>query len=345
MSTFPEIIDSTDVLDDVITRPSKDLIEFVGRMSGRLVVLGAGGKMGPSLCVLAQRAVVSSDSDLKVIGVSRFSDASARAWLEDRGVETIACDLMDPDQVAKLPDAENVIFLAGWKFGTSGSPGRTWAINTVVPSMSALRYPDARMVALSSGNVYPFVPVDCGGADETYEPAPIGEYAWSVLGRERVFQYWSEANASPTVLMRLNYAADLRYGVLVDLAATILEGKPVDLTTGYLNCIWQGDANDLIIRSLDLAETPAKPLNLTGPGTFSVRFLAERLAELMGTDVSFTGREADTALLNDAGLIHSLLGTPAVGIDRLLKWTAYWVKQGLTLLDKPTHFEVRDGSF
>ncbi|MFV1980449.1 MAG: NAD-dependent epimerase/dehydratase family protein, partial [Rhodothermia bacterium] len=252
MTRYPEIIESVEQLDEVMTRPSAALVEFLGGLSGRLVVLGAGGKMGPSLCTRAARAVRDASGNLAVVGVSRFSDEAARAQLESAGVETIACDLMDPSSVAALPDADYVIFLVGWKFGTSESPGRTWTVNTLTPSLAAERYRDARIVALSSGNVYPFVSPASGGADESCAPSPIGEYAWSCLGRERVFQHWSDVHNTRVALIRLNYAVDLRYGVLVDLASTIKAGGPVDLTTGFLNCVWQGDANDLIIRSLSL---------------------------------------------------------------------------------------------
>jgi nucleoside-diphosphate-sugar epimerase len=284
-------------------------------------------------------------SDLELMAVSRFSDENVRSDLEKSGVSTITCDLMDPSQVAALPDADYIIYLVGWKFGTSSRPGLSWTINTLVPSMVGQRYPGVPSVALSSGNVYPFVAADSGGANEEVPPDPMGEYAWSVLGRERVFEYWSEATSAPAALMRLNYAVDLRYGVLVDLASTIKEGRPVDLTTGFLNCIWQGDANDLIIRSLSLVELPAIPLNVTGAETLRVKTLAEQLAELMGLAVSFTGTEAPTALLNDSSLIHKRLGSPDISIETMLKWTADWIDRDMPLLGKPTHFEVRDGRF
>jgi nucleoside-diphosphate-sugar epimerase len=339
------LINNLSELDEVMTRPSEALVEYMGTFSGRLVVLGAGGKMGPSLCIRAARAIEAGAADLELVAVSRFSGESARSSVECRGVATISSNLSDCTEVSALPDADYVIYLVGWKFGTSSSPGRTWAVNTVVPTTVMQRYPGIPTVALSSGNVYPFVPADCGGAAENVAPEPIGEYAWSVLGRERVFEHWSEEFSTPTVLMRLNYAVDLRYGVLVDLASTIKAGQPVDLTMGYLNCIWQGDANELIIRSLRLAEYPARPLNVTGTETLSVRALAEMLAELMNVPVTFVGQESPTALLNDSSLIHRLLGTPEIPIERVVQWTAHWIQNDLPVLGKPTHFEVRDGSY
>ncbi len=342
---LPDTISNEAELDDILTTPSDALVEFVGGLTGRLMVLGAGGKMGPSLCVRARRAIVAAGSDLDVVAVSRFSDSGARQDLEDQGITTIACDLLDPESVDGLPDTDNVIFLVGWKFGTSDNPGRTWTVNSLTPSLVSRRYPDARIVALSSGNVYPFRSPDQGGCTEGDPVGPIGEYAWSCLGRERVFEHWSITNGTPMVLVRLNYAIELRYGVLIDIASKIRDGLPVDLSTGYLNCIWQGDANDMAIRSLDLASSPATVLNLTGPGIHDVRGLATRIAARMERPVVFSGEEGHSALLNDASYALERFGQPEVDLRTAARWTADWVRQGGALLDKPTHFEVRDGKF
>lgn len=342
---LPETISSERELDRILTEPSPELIEFAGGLSGNLLVLGAGGKMGPSLCVRTRRAVEASGADLNVVAVSRFSDAASRGALEGEGVETIACDLMDPSAVESLPDADNVIFLVGWKFGTADNPGRTWAVNSLTPSLVARRYPSSRIVALSSGNVYPFTRPEDGGSTEDDPVGPIGEYAWSCLARERVFEHWSITNGTPMVLVRLNYAVELRYGVLVDIALRVKDGLPVDLSTGYLNCIWQGDANEIVIRSLDLATSPAAVLNLTGPGIHDVRGLATRIAARMERPVLFTGEEAETALLNDASVAMKTFGEPDVDLRTVARWTADWVRHGGVLLDKPTHFDVRDGKY
>jgi nucleoside-diphosphate-sugar epimerase len=314
-------------------------------MTGRLLILGAGGKMGPSLCVRARRAVEAAGSELAIVAVSRFSDEQARGALEQHGIETVACDLMEPDAVENLPDADNVIFLVGWKFGTSDNPGRTWAVNSLTPSLVSRRYPDSRIVALSSGNVYPFRRPADGGSTEADPVGPVGEYAWSCLARERVFEHWSITNETPMVLVRLNYAVELRYGVLVDIALKIRDGLPVDLTTGYLNCIWQGDANDIVIRALSLAENPPRILNLTGPRIHDVRGLATRIAARMEKPVVFSGEESETALLNDASFALSTFGSPVVDLRTVARWTADWVSSGGAMLDKPTHFQVRDGKF
>lgn len=342
---LPETITSEAELDRILSEPSPALIEFVGSLTGRLMVLGAGGKMGPSLCMRARRAVEASGADVQVVAVSRFSDSEARAALEGGGIETIACDLMDPGAVDRLPDAGNVIYLVGWKFGTEDNPGRTWTVNTLTPSLVARRYSASRIVALSSGNVYPFRRPENGGSTEADPVGPIGEYAWSCLGRERVFEHWSIENETPLVLVRLNYAVELRYGVLVDIALKIRDGLPVDLSTGYLNCIWQGDANDVIIRSLALAKSPAAVLNLTGPDIQDVRALATRIGARMERPVVFSGEEAETALLNDASYAIETFGEPDVDLRTIARWTADWIRAGGALLDKPTHFEVRDGRF
>ncbi len=349
LNSYPAHIETEAELDDWMSRPSDALIDFVATLRGPLVVLGAGGKMGPSLCALARRAAAAAGRDLNVVAVSRFSDTGVRDWLEARGIRTQSCDLMT-DDLGALSDAENVLYLVGLKFGTAQAPARTWAANTLIPARVTERYAGSRIVALSSGNVYPLVPIDSGGSVETDALTPLGEYANACVARERIFQYGSERHGVPGVLVRLNYATDLRYGVLVDLAQQIATGRPVDVTMGYLNCIWQRDANDMIIRSLalrdsSLAETPMRPLNLTGTERLSVRALAQRLSELMDRPVEIVGDEAQTALLSDTSRMVETLGAPATPLDTVLRWTAGWVEAGRPTLGKPTHFEVRDGQY
>lgn len=342
---LPELIETEQELDEEMTRPSRTLEAFVRTLSGPLIVVGAGGKMGPSLCVLAKRAAEAAGSSLEVIAASRFSSDQARQWLEERGVRTVRCDVMDRGAVDRLPSGSNVIYLVGLKFGTRDAPARTWAANTLAPAHVAERFGDARIVALSTGNVYPFVPVASGGADESEALTPIGEYANAAVARERIFEYFSERTGTPIALVRLNYAVDLRYGVLVDLGRTILEGRPVDLTTGFFNCIWQRDANDMIVRALALASSPPLALNLTGGETLSVRETAVELARLMNRSVQFEGQEAETALLSNSKVAYERLEHPPTPLGVVLRWTAHWLEAGKPTLGKPTHFEVRDGRY
>jgi len=342
---LPDIIHSEAELDEVMTRPTEALKTFIGTVRGPLVVLGAGGKMGPSLCVRARRAAEAVGHDLEVIAVSRFTDTAARAALEARGIRTRACDLMDRTAIASLPDAENVIYLVGLKFGTRQDPARTWAVNTLIPAYAAARYAGSRLVALSSGNVYPLVPIHSGGADETQALTPLGEYANACVARERIFEYEARQHGTRVVLFRLNYAVGLRYGVLVDIARKVYAGTPVDVTMGYLNCIWQGDANDMVLRTLDRVDTPPRPLNVTGPGVLSVRALAEQLGRLMGRPALITGEEAATALLSNSSAACAALGVPPTPLDTVLRWTAHWVQHNGPTLGKPTHFDVRDGGY
>lgn len=344
-SPYPSVLADEKALDDWMTRPSEALISFVATLKGPVIVLGAGGKMGPSLCVLLKRAAEATEVPLRVLAVSRFSKPQTRLWLDERGVETVACDLMDRAAVAALPDAEHVLYLVGLKFGTQSDPSTTWAINALVPPAVVERYAGKRIVALSSGNVYPMVPITSKGSLETDPLTPLGEYPNACVARERIFQYCSQQTDTPGVLVRLNYAVDLRYGVLVDLAQKIATGQPVDVTMGYLNCIWQRDANDMIIRALGLADIPMQPLNLTGTETLSVRTLAERLATHMGRSVTLVGQEAPSALLNDASRAAAALGPPETPLDTVLQWTADWVVSNKPTLNKPTRFEVRDGQY
>jgi nucleoside-diphosphate-sugar epimerase len=341
----PERITSEQQLDEVLTRPQPALIEAMGQIQSPLIVLGASGKMGPSLCALARRAAQASQHDLEIIAVSRFTDRHARDWLESLGVQTITCDLLDAEALWKLPDCSNLIYLVGMKFGTEQNPALTWAVNTLVPSYVAERYSKARVTAVSTGNVYPFMPVQSLGATEQDPPVPVGEYGTTALARERMFEYASQRHGTAVVLLRLNYAVELRYGVLADIARKVWHGDPIDVTTGYLNCIWQADANDLILRSLPYASRPPTIFNLTGPAVLSVRELAQRFSRLLDRPVQITGAEAETALLSNPARICAELGPPPTSLDRVLHWTAEWVKSGGADLNKPTHFEVRSGKF
>lgn len=343
--TLPDIVADDEQLDELITTPSPELIEFAATLSGPIVILGAGGKMGPTLAVRAQRAIDESGSAAHVVAVSRFSDQTSRDWLTQRGVITIAADLLQRDSFAELPDSNSIIYLVGSKFGTSQNPSHTWAINTISPTYAMERYGGSRFVALSTGNVYPFSSVTGGGAVESDTLQPVGEYAYAAVGRERVFDYFARATNTPVAMIRLNYATDLHYGVLTDLACKVAAGQPIDLTQGYFNCIWQGDANDIIIRALAVAESPLHPINLTSIETFSVREVAQEFARLMGREVTLTGQESETGLLSNASHCCQIFGDPATPMSRVIHWTANWVTSGGRMLGKPTHFEVRDGGF
>lgn len=342
---LPEVIENEETLDELLTRPRPALVQFMASVRSPLVILGAGGKMGPSLALLACRAAEAARHPLEIIAVSRFSDPIARRWLDDRGVQTLSCDLFDPGAVRKLPDAADVLYLVGQKFGTTQSPAGTWAANLLAPARIAERYPATRIVALSTGNVYPLSPVGRGGSMESDPLTPLGEYANATVGRERIFEFFSQKNSTAIVLVRLFYAIDLRYGVLRDLAELIWAGKPVDLTNGHFNCIWQGDANEMVIRSLALATTPAAAFNLTSAAVLSVRAVATRLGELLGRAVDFIGTESETALTGNTAKLRAQLGDPPTPLDTMLCWTADWVKRGGRNLGKPTHFEVRDGRY
>jgi nucleoside-diphosphate-sugar epimerase len=342
---WPNQIRTETELDEFLTRPGAELIETVKTLESPLLVLGAGGKMGPTLAVLAARAAAAAGQPLEIIAVSRFSDPRARSWLEEHGVRTIAADLLDRSAVARLPDACNVVYLVGRKFGTQGNPALSWALNTLVPANVAERYPESRVVALSTGNVYPFVPVASDGATEESPLTPLGEYANAAVARERVFEHYSRTAGTRVALIRLNYAVELRYGVLADIARKLWAGDPVEVTNGWFNCIWQGDANDLVLRALPLASAPSAAWNLTGPGKLRVRDLADRLSELLGRPARFTGVESDSALLSNSTKLRRQLGEPAVPLEAILRWTAHWVRNGGRSLDKPTHFEVRDGKY
>ncbi len=332
-------------LDDLLSRPGPADIAFVRSLEGDLLILGAGGKMGPTLAMRAARAVSEAGTRQRVIAVARFSERGIQEKLSLAGVETISSDLLDDAQMAALPDSANVIFMAARKFGTAGDEPLTWAMNTLLPARAACRFRSSRIAAFSTGNVYPLVPVSGAGAAETTPAAPVGEYAQSALGRERMFQYFSSLFGTRVTLLRLNYAIDLRYGVLLDIGMKVHEKRPVDLSMGRVNVIWQGDANSICLRSLALSHSPPFILNLTGPETVAVRSIALRFAGHFGVDPVFVNTEADTALISDASLCRRHFGPPEVGIDQMIEWVADWIVRGGRILGKPTHFEVRNGKF
>ena len=339
-------IETVKQLEDILSEPADYVVQALREMKGDVIVLGAGGKIGPSLTTMAKRASDAAGVNRRVIGVSLFSiEKEAEAKLQAAGVETISCDLMDPDQLAQLPDAPNVMYMAGMKFGTTGQQARTWAANAYLPGVVSNKYRNSRIAVFSTGNVYPMVPVSSGGSVETDEPSPVGEYAQSALGRERVFEHFSRELGIPVSIIRLNYACDLRYGVIVDIARKVFDGDPVDVTMGYFNIIWQGDVNAMSLASLARASSPPFVLNVAGPEILSVRETAERFGQLMGKKVTITGTESPDAFLNNASKAYSIFGQPRVNAETLIPWLADWVIRGGEMLGKPTHFEARDGKF
>ncbi len=342
---FPAHIDTEQQLEEVLAEPSAADVAAVASLSGDLLILGAGGKMGPSLARRVQRAVERSGSASRVFAASRFSDPAVRRDLEASGARTVVCDLLEPAQLSALPECANVLFLAGRKFGTLDRTDLTWITNTVVPARVAERFRHSRMVVFSTGNVYPLVPPDGPACSEDEPPVPVGEYAQSCLGRERVIEYVSRETGMPALIFRLNYAVDLRYGTLVDIARRVLHGEPVDLTVGFFNAIWQGDANSYALRSLALCASPPAVLNVTGAERISVREAAGWFGEVFGRPPVFVNREGSLALLSDSARCRARLGEPTVSLALLREWVAHWVRGGGRSLNKPTHFEVADGRF
>lgn len=341
----PDAIRDVAHLEDLLSEPSEAAIDAMRQADGDVIVLGVAGKMGPTLARMARRAMDAAGLPHRVIGVSRFSSGDQQRLLEAAGVETIRCDLLDESALAALPDAPSVVFMAGRKFGSTGNEPLTWAMNAHLPAMVCARYRRSRIAAFSTGNVYGLTPRGRGGSREDDLPAPVGEYAMSCLARERMFQYFSEANGIPVAILRLNYATEMRYGVLVDLARRVSRREPVDLTMGYFNTIWQGDANAMALAALTHASTPAAIVNIAGPEEVSVRSAAAALARLMDTDVTFTGTEADDALLSNGSRGWALLGQPRVDLEQVIAWTADWTARGGDHLGKPTQFESRAGRF
>lgn len=333
-------------LNELLTTPSQALIADIAKIKGNIMVLGAGGKMGPDICLLAKKAAKAAGIEKRVYAVSRFSDKDAAKRLEEQGVETISVDLMDDGALESLPDCENIIFMAGKKFGTNGNEYLTWGMNASLPYLAAKRFRNSNIVAFSSGNLYPKVSTGGGGATEATKPLPVGEYPMSCLARERAFEYAAKVFGTKVTIMRLNYAIDLRYGVLHDLAQTILAGRDVDLAAmPSFNCIWQADANEAAIRLLLHASSDVFIMNVTGPETAGVRQTAQQLASLLEKEVSFVGEEASTAYLSNAGQMCSVVGYPSVSLNTMIRWQAHWLRNGGRSLGKPTHFEEREGNY
>jgi nucleoside-diphosphate-sugar epimerase len=328
-------------LEDCLSEPTAEVAADLAKVPGDILVLGVAGKMGPTLAGLAKAALPHR----RVIGVARFSDASARGWLEARGIATISCDLLDEAAIKALPKSQNIVFMAGRKFGAEGDLSLTWAMNAHVPALVAQAFRSSRIVAFSTGCVYPFVKVDGKGADESLAPDPPGEYAQSCVGRERMFEYFSRQFSTPGRLFRLNYAIDMRYGVLHDIATRILEGKPIDVSLGHVNFIWQGDAAAQALRCLAHCDTPTSPINVSGHEILAVRDLAIKLGARLGRDPIITGHEQPTAWLTDTSQATRLFGLPVVDTEQLITWTADWVAREMPSLGKPTKYEVRDGRY
>lgn len=340
----PDVILTEAERETALTTPSDALIRQMKGMAGTLMIVGAGGKMGPTLAVLAARAVADSGSKLKIIAVSRFSDPAQKEWLQARNISTISADLLNDGEVRELPDADFVVSLAGKKFGTSVDPSETWAVNCLASASVCKRFRGSSIVALSTGNVYPVVPLDSGGSNEDDALIATGEYSAAAIGRERVLQYFASHQKVKIAIVRLNYAVDMVYGVLMDIGRKVMEGEPIDLQMGYLNCIWQGDANEAVLRLLSQAQSPANVYNLSGP-LLSVKKIALEFGDHLKITPQFSGVEKNGALLTNSSKLNRLLGEPATPISTVIKWTAQWLKNNGRSLGKPTKFEVSDGKY
>lgn len=345
MKDYPDIITNEEELEELLSRPSAETVELFKKLDGDILFLGIAGKIGPSLAHMAKRACEEAGVENQITGVSRFSNPDEKAQIEKWGIETIQGDLLDRNFLESLPKVKNVFFLAGMKFGSEENLSLTWAMNSYLPALVAEYFKDSRIVAYSTGCVYSLVSVESGGSKETDNPEPVGEYAQSCLGRERMFEYGSRKYGTPVSLIRLNYAVEPRYGVLVDIAAKVKNNLPVDLTMGYFNVIWQGDANNMVLRSIEHVASPAWIVNIAGPETLRVRDVALEFGKLFDKEVQFTGNEAETALLSNAEQAFSSFGKPHVSVRQVIEWTARWMEEDKKLLGKPTHFEVRDGKY
>nr|WP_295934426.1 NAD(P)-dependent oxidoreductase [uncultured Dyadobacter sp.] len=332
-------------LEEQLLQPSQALIEDMKSIEGDIMILGAGGKIGPSIARLTKQAIERAGLDKRVIAVSRFSEPGLTEELNAEGIQTIVANILDDSQLQDLPEVENVLYLAGQKFGTASNEPYTWAMNTYLPGRVAEKFRKSRIVVYSTGNVYPFTPVGSGGATEEMRADPVGEYGQSCLGRERMFQYFSGIYGTPILIYRLNYAIDFKYGVLLEVAKSVLHGKPLDVTMGYVNVIWQGDANEMAIRSLLHCESPSKILNITGPETVSLRWLAYEFGRIFNTEPQFTGEEQTTALLSNAAESFRLFGYPGTTLKEMIGITAKWLLEGGKTINKPTHFQERKGQF
>lgn len=332
-------------LDNLLSTPSPALIEDIIKIKGDIMVLGAGGKMGPTLCLLAKNACRKANINKRIIAVSRFSNNEVLQLLKDNDIETISADLMQEGALSTLPDCENIIYMAGRKFGTVGNEYLTWAVNACLPTIVSQRYKNSNIVVFSSGNIYPFVPIHSGGCDESTKTIPVGEYAMSCLARERIFEYGSKIYGTNVIIYRLSYAIELRYGVIHDIATKILNGEAISVSTPVFNCIWQGDANEIAIRSLLHCTCPANKVNVTGPEMISVKHIALKLGKLLGKKPVFNGEEGINALLSNASKSIRIFGYPTYSINEIIEMQAKWLLNGGKSLGKPTHFEERKGNF
>jgi len=328
-----------------LLQPSDDLVTDIARIDGDIIILGVGGKMGPGLANVAKQAIAKAGISKKVIGVARFSEPGLQQQLEKDGIETLNADLLNDDQLFALPEVKNVLYLAGTKFGTSGNESFTWAMNAYLPGRVAQKFKNSRIVVFSTGNVYPLVPVVGGGATEDVTPEPIGEYGQSCLGRERIFQYFASKHHTPVLIYRLNYANDVSYGVLMEIAKSVKENKPIDLAMGTASVIWQGDANEIAIRALNHCSVPAKILNVTGPETVSLRWLAGQFGKMLGITPEFINEEQPTSFLSNAAESFRLFGYPKVTLKQMMELVLEWMKQGGKTLNKPTHYSERKGKY
>lgn len=332
-------------LNELLTTPSQALIEDMKKIEGDIMVLGAGGKMGPTLCVLAKNAAKAAGVDKKIYAVSRGSDKIATELMQSNGIEVIAADLLDKEKLYALPDVENVIYMAGKKFGTDGNEWQTWAMNATLPAFVADKFKKSNIVVFSSGNIYPIVPLHSCGCTEEDHPLPNGEYGMSTLARERAFEYAANTFGTKVFMYRLNFAVDLRYGVLFDVANKIMNGEPISLSTPVFNFIWQGSANEIAIRGLLHATSPSCIMNVTGPETISIKKAALELGKYLGKEPIFEGEPGNDAYLNDASLCMETFGYPSVSAKTLIRWQAEYILDGGRTLDKPTHFEERKGKY
>ncbi len=342
---YPDVIADVEQLETMISEPTDGVVETMKRMDGDLLILGVGGKMGPSLARMAKRASDLAGSKRRIIGVDLFPNAEMEEKIKALGIETIKCNLLDKASFDSLPDAPNVIFMVGMKFGSTGNESLTWAMNSYLPGTVAQKYIKSKIVAFSTGNIYGLTPAVRGGSLETDVPNPTGEYAITAVGRERIFEHFSKTYGIPTAIIRLNYSNEMRYGVLVDVAQQVWDEKTIDVSMGCANVIWQADANAHVLQSFDYVSSPPFVLNVAGAEMISIRRVAEQYAEIMGKTASITGCESPDALLSNAQTAHRLFGYPKVSVQRLMRWIADWVMRGGESLGKPTHFESRDGKF
>jgi nucleoside-diphosphate-sugar epimerase len=341
ISRLPQSFESEAFLDDFMSSPTQDLVRDLEAVPGDILILGVGGKMGPTLARMAKRAAPSK----RVVAVARFSSSGLRQELEAEGIETVVCDLLDAEAVKALPRLENVIFMAGFKFGAQGDPGQTWVMNVQVPALVAEVFKASRIVVFSTGCVYPFAVVREGGSSEDVPPNPPGEYAITCLGRERMFEHYSKINGTPAVLFRLNYAIDLRYGVLHDIASNVMNDKPIDVSMGHVNVIWQGDACAQALRCLLHCSTPATALNVSGPEILSVRSLAWEFGRRLGKDPTIIGQESERSWLTNTSRAAQMFGYPKISTLTMIDWVSDWLSSGRRSLGKPTKFEVRSGTY